>query len=762
MSIQEIVGRSRQVVDKTLDQGRYFLGLRFTDDDFSVTHHGSNGCFFFKPTEVPAIVAELQRRMPVEVNAILERADRVCNHCFDLLGYRELDMGEEIDWQLDVVHRIRAPRKPWFQIHYLDFREVGDAKITWELNRHQHLVTLAKAYRISGDEKYSRELFRQWYHWQQQNPYPIGINWVSSLEVAFRSMAWLWVWHLLVGTPAPPPGFRKDLLNALAISGRHMERYLSTYFSANTHLLGEGVSLFFIGLLCREIPAANRWRQLGWKIVLQQAQQQVLADGMHFEQSTYYHVYALDFFLHTYILARRNKQVVPEFLVDTVRRMLEALDGLAQAGPPPRFGDDDGGRLFDPQRNRAEHLTDPLATGAVLYNRADFKRSRGELPEESLWLLGSQAAEQYDGLLSLRNTPHSRAFRASGHYVMADDKPIAQLTIDAGPQGAASAGHGHADALSIQLNIGGLEFVTDAGTFEYVGDGPERDLLRSTGSHSTLQVDRSSQVVPDGPFSWKSLPQIRAERWIVGPSFNLFVGSHDGYAQPGSVVTHRRSIFHLKSQFWLVRDLALGEGTHDLDQIWHLALKDINQGGHSFGLSVGARALTILACAEEGTNQAVFQEPWSRAYGTLEMRPTLHLRKRGPLPAEIATLLVPGQMDAGHLERLPEAPGVEAYRCRRGEQEHYFIFSKASQWSALSWSSDAEFLYFVKDVRKTIQQAMAVNCGLLEWNRKVLVSSRQPFEWIECHREGTSTNIVTPEGIVAGSSSVGMAGDGKV
>jgi len=762
MSVQEIMVRSRQLVDRRLDQGRHFLGLGFGDDDFPDTRPGSNGCFFFAPTEVPVIVAELKRRMPVEVRAILERADRVCDHCFDLLGYKTLDMGEEIDWQLDVVHSVRAQRKPWFQIHYLDFREVGDSKITWELNRHQHLVTLAKAYRISGDEKYSRELFHQWYHWQQQNPYPLGINWVSSLEVAFRSIAWLWVWYLLVGTPALPPGFRKDLLRALAISGRHMERYLSTYFSANTHLLGEGVGLFFIGLLCREIPAANRWCQLGWKILLEQAQQQVLADGMHFEQSTYYHVYALDFFLHAYLLARRNEQVVPEILADTIRRMLEALDGLAQAGPPPRFGDDDGGRLFDPQRNRAEHLTDPLATGAVLYHRTDFKRSERKLPEESFWLLGSHAGAQYDGLPSVRSAPRSRAFANSGHYVMAEDKPIAQLTIDAGPQGASSAGHGHADALSIQLNIGGLEFVTDAGTFEYIGDGPERDLLRSTGSHSTLQVDRSSQVAPDGPFSWKSLPQVRPESWILGPSFNLFVGSHDGYAQAGLVVTHRRSIFHLKSQFWLVRDLALGEGTHDLDQIWHLAVKDVQQDGHSFGLSVGARALTILACAEEGTHPAIFEEPWSPAYGTLEMRPTLHLRKRGPLPAEIATLLVPAQMNAGHLERLPEAPGVEAYRYSRDEQAHYFIFSRGGAWSALSWSSDAEFLYFVEDRRRTMRQAFAVNCGLLEWNRQVLVSRRQPWEWMECHGEGKATNIVTPEGIVAGRSSVGLTGEDKV
>jgi hypothetical protein len=41
------------------------------------------------------------------------------------------------------VHGKRAPLNPWFKIPFLDFAVVGDHKVTWELNRHQHLVTLA-------------------------------------------------------------------------------------------------------------------------------------------------------------------------------------------------------------------------------------------------------------------------------------------------------------------------------------------------------------------------------------------------------------------------------------------------------------------------------------------------------------------------------------------------------------------------------------------------------------------------------------------
>src|SRR6202008_22536 len=104
---------------------------------------------------------------------------------------------DQIDWHADRVHGVGAPRKLFYQIHYLDFDEVGDSRVTWELNRHQHFSTLAKAYWLTGDKKFADEVFRQWYHWHAENPYPVGINWASSLEVAFRSLSWLWTYFLL-------------------------------------------------------------------------------------------------------------------------------------------------------------------------------------------------------------------------------------------------------------------------------------------------------------------------------------------------------------------------------------------------------------------------------------------------------------------------------------------------------------------------------------------------------------------------------------
>ena len=67
-----------------------------------------------------------------------------------------------------------------------------DVKRVWELNRHQHLPRLGKAYLLLGEERYAREVVAQMLGWIEQNPTRTGVHWYSSLEIAIRSLSWLW------------------------------------------------------------------------------------------------------------------------------------------------------------------------------------------------------------------------------------------------------------------------------------------------------------------------------------------------------------------------------------------------------------------------------------------------------------------------------------------------------------------------------------------------------------------------------------------
>ena len=147
--------------------------------------------------------------------------------------------------------------------------------------------------------------------------------------------------------------FRKEFLTQLYRHGLHLEYNLSLYFSPNTHLLGEALALHAIGWLFPQFPRSARWSRMGRTILIDALGKQVHADGGYFEQSTYYHLYALDMFLFHHTL---------EPLPGTER--LEAMAGFLAAvtgpdGALPFLGDDDGGRLFHPfgQRNEFARAT---------------------------------------------------------------------------------------------------------------------------------------------------------------------------------------------------------------------------------------------------------------------------------------------------------------------------------------------------------------------------------------------------------------------
>src|SRR5258707_4883919 len=641
MGWDELRVRAHQHVAKHWDLAVGRIGSHLPREEYC-TSSGSSGRFFFGCDDVPILLDFLREQLPEVVEDITARAERICNHRFELLGYQAVDYGKEIDWHLDAVHGKRAPCSPWFRIRYLDFDQVGDAKIIWELNRHQHLVVLAKAYRLTGKVRYARELFQQWYHWQDQNPYGMGINWSSSLEVAFRSLSWIWISQLLHGCSAVPKEFPSDIGRALMVNARHIERFLSTYFSPNTHLLGEGVGLFFIGAMNARSPRARRWQEHGWQIVLQEAQRQVQPDGMHFEQSIYYHAYALDFFLHARTLAQVNGISIPPAFDQTAERMLRIVAVLANAGPLPHLGDDDGGRVFNPHRNSAEHLTDPLASGAVLFNNGDFKSAAGRICEETVWLLGIEGAKQVESLRARSQTAASIVLPSNGTYTICSSSPVAQrLVVDAGPQGSGRAGHGHADALSVQLAVGGHPLLIDPGTSTYVDRNNDRDKFRGTAAHNTVRVDSLDQAETAGPFGWKHLPVVKVNRWLTGENFDLFSGSHNGYTRLSSPVWHLRHIFYLKPHFWLIRDVLAGRGAHRVELAWHFAPGALSAipGGAQF--CNDQSRLALLFTARGNCSQEISQGWCSPIYGRKEPSPALRLNPYTHLPVEFVTLLIP-------------------------------------------------------------------------------------------------------------------------
>jgi Heparinase II/III-like protein/Heparinase II/III N-terminus len=766
MSWDEVRARLGQEFAKRVDLAFYRTGIGQRAPQLK-PHPALQPKFFFGKDEAQQRATLLRTHLPADVDAIVQEANEICRREFRLLGYEKVNLGPEIDWHFAGGDK-RGRLAPWFKIDFLDFAAVGDHKLVWELNRHQHLVTLAKAWLLTGNVAYVNELTAQWYSWRKANPYPLGINWASTLEVAFRSLSWLWVRNLLPECQHLPANFQTDILLALQSHGRHIERYLSTYFSPNTHLLGEAVALFFTGMLCPEIAAADRWRKKGWQIILQESQRQVRPDGVYFEQALYYHVYALDFFLHARILASRNGTAVPERFDHVLKKMLNVIQSLAGNGPIEGFGDDDGGRVFNHRRNRVEYMTDPLALGAILYGD---KYASASLTEESIWLFGDDALRAFTRPLPASDQA-SAAFPSGGIYLMSDLDPCAQqLMIDAGPQGTGTSGHGHADALSIRFALDGRRFLIDPGTYHYVSDGNERDWFRGTAAHNTLRVDSVDQAAPEGPFAWSSIPNVTAATWLNGQTFDLFVGSQNGYRRLPEPVLHRRFVFHVKGGLWLVRDVAEGQGKHLLESCWHFAPQvevTAERGmivARSFAdaKTAGRAGLALLVDPNSGWATEITEGHVSPAYGCKETAPVLRVSSNVALPADCAVLLMPG-VDAspvGTFAELGESScsAVRGYRYQSVEAAELVFFAAGGiPWRCGHWTSDGKFLY-CKLQSGRISHVIMVSGTFCEWrgNRLIATPTRaEVFEWINLRgtKRSSSSEAVVLEDLMISDSGV--------
>ena len=510
------------------------------------------------------------RQAPEAQADLLNRAERLHSGRFDLLGFNGLDFGTPVDWHLDPVHQRRAPLVHWSRVPYLDPDAVGDHKVIWELNRHQFLVTLAQAWVLTGDPRHPSLAAGLTESWLDANPAAQGINWSSSLELAFRASAWTWALHLM--STELPVALRERMARSLDLHGRHIERHLSTWFSPNTHLTGEALGLLYLGTAWPGFRRADRWKRLGWRILLEQLPRQVRPDGTYFEQSSWYQGYTVDFYVHALRLAKWAGLVVPPGMRERVTAAAEVLAALARPdGTIPLIGDDDGGRLLPLGAHPPTGFADSLAHAAEILCRPSLT-SGVEVPPHMIWLTHASPPAPNTTPGVAENA--AATFRDGGWFVARLGRHASQmqLVIDAGPHGALTGAHAHADALSLDMAVGGRALFADPGSRSYIGS--ERDRFRSTAWHSTLVLPGLSSAEAGGPFRWKTFPETTVAAWETGEGFAWFDGWHDGWGRLNPGLRHRRSVLCLEGLGLIVLDRITGspiEGLPGAEIRWHCA-----------------------------------------------------------------------------------------------------------------------------------------------------------------------------------------------
>lgn len=322
--------------------------------------------------------------------------------------------------------------------------------------------------------------------WIGANPPGTGDGW-EPYPLSLRIVNWVkWM------TGDEPDA---TVLASLAVQIRALALQLEYHLRGN-HLWANGKALFIGGLFFAG-SEADAWRRNGARILAEEAGEQILSDGGHFERSPTYHAVILEDVMDILNLSRAYGIDPPFQCDDVARRMLGWL----------------------------ETMTNPLGDPVCWNDAAVGVAPRYETLAQYAARLGiAVAAPAGGGTRWLGDTGYAR--HDAGTYA---------LWFDAGLVGPDYIpGHAHADTLNIELFARGHVLLMDTGVSTYEA-GPLRAYERGTSAHNCVSVDAA-----DSSEMWASFRVGRRARpFDICVGDRVFEAAHDGYAHRGATVRRR-------------------------------------------------------------------------------------------------------------------------------------------------------------------------------------------------------------------------------
>ncbi len=744
----------------------YFGGKSPTADDLFAKFCEDSRFTFFPAFREKEKTLDAFRRMFGEKSArfFITQAEKLLENKFDLLGYENLDFEKEVDWHLEPISGKRSPLKHWKNFDELDAGETGDKKIVWELNRHQHFFTLGVAYWLTGNERFAETFALHLESWMMHNAPGIGINWFSSLEVSMRAMSWIWAFNFFKDSEFFTPRLFRTALKFIYLHGKHIEKYLSTYYSPNTHLTGEALGLYYLGTQLPFFNHAEVWRKRGEEILYAELDRHILPDGVYFEQSTWYQRYTVDFYTHFIILnALNSERNNPELEKKVSAKIQSALDFLMYItrpdGTTPLIGDDDGGRTLPHSNSQTTDFRAVLSNGSVLFERGDYKFVAREAAEETLWLMGAEGVQRFEDLKAAVPEETSRAFKDGGYFIMRDGwaETDDYLLVDCGMLGATSGGHGHADALAIDLAVAGETMLVDAGTYTYHESEEMRDYFRTTISHNTLMIDEQSQSETGSKFNWKSKADAKFDSWISQDRFDFFEGSHDGYERlKDAPATHKRSILSLKNDYWITRDYVKTSGVHDYALNFHF---DSKTNPLIVPAENGSTCVSEKSASEVGLQIFTFgdnghwqrsESPISPCYGNKIDAPFLRFLSSGVGSQEFFTFMLPHDkgFDAPQVFET-EVSGGRAFVVKYHDYNDVLVFTDGENIVETElFNTNFRFLWArLSETEELPEEFVMVGGSHFSLGGREIINHPQNIEFAIARRLGNRLNVRSPENI---------------
>src|SRR6202521_1658272 len=541
------------------------------EDLLNIRRQGGRPFFF---SDSRSLALELKKVLGAHgEESVVAEANRILAGSLPFFGRLSFACGFPPRWfQNPATGQRVSPDRPWTQMRFAS-DDYGDLKFILEPSRFLFVYPLARAYAISGDERFPQAFWSAIENWAVSSPPMSGPLWICGQESSLRILAWSFALYAFLHSPATTPQRAELLVSMIAA---HAWRTMKTVGYARSqrsnHLFSEAVGLWTAGSLYPELRDAAAWQKQGAQLLREAVLDQITPEGAYLQDSFNYQRMVLQQLLWTLRLSEICKiQLDPEIRTRTIAAfelIHEFVD--SESGHAPNHGSNDGSYILPLAACDYGDFRPLLRLGSCVLDRPTALQP-GPWDEAALWLCGKSAKAT-----NRESGDREAAYRvasAAGYHRVGTSNSWALVR----------AGHYRrrpfqADQLHVDLWWHGLNLARDAGTYLYNGEPPWNNGLAGTAVHNTVMVDRRDQMRRAGRFLWLDWAQASGRSFSTclsaslsqtsADSPNCFEGEHDGYRRLG--VKHRRTVRCVTEDAWVIVDDLLGAGEHELRLQWLL------------------------------------------------------------------------------------------------------------------------------------------------------------------------------------------------